>query len=60
MPFSPSNGDGNSNARDDTIDKEMKELTTELQDILQLTPNQLTRIQQSMQGCIHESKICVP
>ncbi|KAL3800681.1 hypothetical protein HJC23_006143 [Cyclotella cryptica] len=54
MPFSPSNGDGNGNALNDTTDEEMKELTTELQDILQLTPNQLTQIQQSLQGCIHE------
>ncbi|KAL3780483.1 hypothetical protein HJC23_012568 [Cyclotella cryptica] len=54
MLHSPSDADGHGNANDDTTDEEMKELTTELQDILQLTPDQLTRIQQSSQGCIRE------
>ena len=56
--LSPSNGGANAmennGASDNHADAEMNELTNELQAILQLTPDQLTRIQQSSQGCIRE------
>jgi len=54
----PSNGGASAmehnGASDIHADAEMNELANELQAILQLTPDQLTRIQQSSQGCIRE------
>lgn len=38
----------------DSLDQELNELTAELQSVLQLSPDQLTRIQQSSRGCERE------
>mmetsp|Transcript_27056 Transcript_27056/g.55232 ORF Transcript_27056/g.55232 Transcript_27056/m.55232 type:complete len:550 (+) Transcript_27056:122-1771(+) len=38
----------------DPVDQELNELTAELQSVLQLSPDQLTRIQQSSRGCERE------